>query len=183
MQRVDEGPAVRVHPCAFTVRKVTGSLSPLSGGVKSAAMTTAEVFPSLPQTEQRFLPRITVSTGAPGEMVQRLAGERGSGMTPMVAPAAINHSPLTLYEYATVDFFIEAPGCPTETDFLRLDTCVDVPVSGVGGAGRSGDEFVALPVALTEGSEHKVASGSVAGLVTDDEKGRLAKRRVGIKYY
>jgi len=163
VQRVEEGPAVRVHPRAISVRQVAGLRAFLGGrssgaGPAGGIITTTGVFPPVSQGEDRFSPRFTVNKG-----VADTSGGGGSGMAGVMAnggggdlmgswlgtaasPAAQSATPpLALYEYATVDFFIEAAGCPTEADFLRLEACVDVAVSGVASGGAA-----ALSVGLTE---------------------------------
>lgn len=172
MQRVDEGPAVHVHPRAFTVREIQCLHSSLAGGSSSTAMTTAREFPPLPQSEERFLPSIALNSGGSSRVpVQQntAIGTSWGCAKPSSATAATTTS-LALYEYATVDFFIEAAGCPTEADFLRRETCVDVRVWGVGGVSE-GDMQV-LPVVLTP---RPLEGAAVLGAGVD--MGRPAKRR------
>lgn len=214
VQRVEEGQAVRVHPRAFVVRQVSGlraylSSSGGSGGSGSATgsiITTTGVFPPVSQGEDRFSPRFVVNTGvaaadcsssssccsnggdgssAPGLPMH---GGMGSWLGTAAGPeptAQAATPPLALYEYAAVDFFIEAAGCPTEADFLNREACVDVAVSGaaVGGAapraaGGGGDahpQLQKLSVGLTDLTP---PSPSVFGLhAMGAEMGRPIKRR------
>lgn len=188
VQRVEEGPAVRVHPRAISVRQVSGLRAFLGGGSSRAGpaggiITTTGVFPPVSQGEDRFSPRFTVNTGVAdsGGAGSSLAGVManggggdfmGSWLGTAASPAAQAATPpLALYEYATVDFFIEAAGCPTEADFLRLEACVDVAVSGVASGGAA-----ALSVGLTEvNPPPPVAFGLHAMGV---EMGRPIKRRL-----
>lgn len=156
VQRVDEGPAVCLHPRAFVVRRVSGLRAYLNGSDSSLGstgtggiITTTGVFPPVSQGEDRFSPRFTVNTGVADSSSSSIAtglqksGDSAAGMgswlgtpaSPAVAHAAT--PPLALYDYATVDFFIEAAGCPTERSFLGLEACVDVAVSGAAAVGRA----------------------------------------------
>ena len=210
VQRVEEGPAARLHPGGFTVRRVKGLRACLlanahggagrySGGgggggglgPYSSAVTTTAVFPSLPLVDERAWPRCTVNKGGAAGG----GGGTGSGSGGAVAPpphhdgtgtglgsrpwqvcsrsplaAAVTPSPpLALNEFASVDFFIETPGCHTEADFLRLEACVDVRFSGA--RARSAEGVRALTVALTGGQ----LAASV-GLGGDVRRGQWGKR-------
>lgn len=158
VQRVEEGPAVHVHPSAFAVRRVSGLRAYLSGSDNrfgstgtGGIITTTGMFPPVSQGEDRFSPKFTVNTGvtdsrgncSSSDIATGLKknGDSGAGVgswfgkaaSPAAAQAAT--PPLALYDYAAVDFFIEAAGCPTERSFLGLETCVDVAVSGATPAG------------------------------------------------
>ncbi|CAM9714480.1 unnamed protein product [Laminaria digitata] len=201
VQRVEEGPAARLHPCGFTVRRVRGlracllanahgghgghsGYSGYSGGggggsclgPYTSAITTTAVFPSLPFVDERFWPRFTVNTGAAAGGgggsdggSSGVGGGMGTGLgsgpwevcsRSAMAPAAAT-PPLALNEFASVDFFIEAPGCHTEDDFLRLEACVDIKFSDA--RARSAEGVRALTVALT-GGQQAAAIGLGAGI-------------------
>lgn len=87
----------------------------------------------------------------------------------MAATAATPPPPLALNEFASVDFFIETPGCHTEADFLRLETCVDIRFSDA--RARSAEGVRALTVALT-GDQHAAAVGLGGGV----RRGQWGKR-------
>lgn len=201
VQRVEEGQAVRVHPRAFVVRQVSGLRAYLSGSGGSGSatgsiITTTGVFPPVSQGEDRFSPRFVVNTGAAADCSSSccssapglpMHGGMGSWLGTAAGPepaAQAATPPLALYEYAAVDFFIEAAGCPTEADFLRREACVDVAVSGAaaGGAapraaGGASDtpQLQKLSVGLTEGTP---PPPSVFGLhAMGVEMGRPIKRR------
>lgn len=198
VQRVDEGPSVRVHPRAFAVRQVSGMRAYLRNGGSGrssggAMITTTGVFPPVSQGEDRFAPRLTINTGSPdnGSSASTAAAMGGSwrgGATPST-PACESGTPsLALFEFASVDFFIEAAGCPTEADFLRLEACVDVAVShavtpaAVVGGARSDTttpRLHALSVGLTEANPPPSPRASSAfGLhAMGVEMGRPIKRR------
>ena len=205
VQRVEEGPAARLHPCGFTVRRVRGLRASLraiahgghggrnglsgyngysgsggGGGSYPSAITTAGVFPSLPLSDERFWPSFSVNTGVGGGGGGTSGGGGGGGGG--VAPprhgslvtglgpgpwemssqsAAAATPPLALDEFASVDFFIETPGCHTEADFLRLEACVDIKFSDA--RARPADGVRALTVALT-GSQLATAGGVGAGM-------------------
>lgn len=195
---MDEGTAVRVHPRAFAVRQVSGMRAYLrnggaSGGHSSggAMITTTGVFPPVSQGEDRFAPRFTVNTGSPDKKSSSTAVDMGApwrGAAAMPASEA-GTPPLALFEYATVDFFVEAAGCPTEADFLRLEACVDVAVSravtpqaagAVGGVcGDMTPRLHALSVGLIEANPPPSPSRpSAFGLhAMGVEMGRPIKRR------
>lgn len=177
---MEEGQAVRVHPRAFAVRQVSGMRAYLRGSGSCGStgaggiVTTTGVFPPVSRGEDMFSPRFVVNTGAgvsggggnssnsaTGSSLSGGGGGAGTGswLGTVAQPAAqVATPPLALYEYAAVDFFIEAAGCPTEADFLRREACVDVAVSGAaaGGApqaGRGGGDaprLQVLSVGLTE---------------------------------
>lgn len=181
VQRVDEGPTLRVYPKAITARQVTGFRAQLSasdiGRPSSTGITTTGVFPSFSDGEARFAPKLVVHTrnGRGAEGVSEAKGGNGHRVsspaaTASAAMAAATAAPsLGLYEYATVDFFIEAAGCPTESAFLDREACVDVRVSAV-------DEAVpnlrVIPVALTERPR-----AAAAGLAMRSVGVRQVKRR------
>ncbi|CAM9379416.1 unnamed protein product [Scytosiphon promiscuus] len=199
VQRVDEGPAIRVHPCAFAVRQVSGMRAYLrngggGGGTSGGPMiTTTGIFPPVSQGEDRFAPRFTVNTGGPDSTSTSAAGTGPPWREPVTLPAGdAGTPPLALFEYATVDFFIEAAGCPTEADFLRLEACVDVAVSqaatpgaaaaapAVGGArSETPPRLHALSVGLTEANPPpSLPRSSAYGLhAMGVEMGRPIKRR------
>ena len=196
VQRVEEGPAVRVHPRAISVRQVSGLRAYLGGGSSTSGpaggiITTTGVFPPVSQGEDRFSPRCAVNTGVadgsgggggggssntPGVLTNDVGDFMGSWMGTAASPAAQAATPpLALYEYATVDFFIEAAGCPTEAAFLRLEACVDVAVSGVAAGGAA-----TLSVGLTEVTPPPAAGAAAFGLhAMGVEMGRPIKRRLG----
>eukprot|EP00903_Cladosiphon_okamuranus_P008415 g8091.t1 len=213
VQRVEEGQAVRVHPRAFVVRQVSGLRAYISGDGRGSGSTagggiiaTTGVFPPVSQGEDRFSPRFVVNTGAPDAesssssccnngngapgLTTHGVGGGGVGMGSWLGTAAEPAAkaatpPLALYEYAAVDFFIEAAGCPTEADFLRLEACVDVAVSGAAargapravGGGGDAPQVQKLSVGLTEGTPPP-ASASAFGLhAMGVEMGRPIKRR------
>lgn len=126
---MDEGPAIVLRRNAFHVRRGLDDLSastiadipPSSGSfIGSGACRPATVFPSLSGGDERFSSRVTVNRGGSNDDV---------GLAPADADADGSGRALALYEYAVVDFFVEATGCPTEREFLRLATGVDVRVS------------------------------------------------------
>ena len=78
-----------------------------------------------------------------------------------MAAAAAAMPPLALNEFASVDFFIETPGCHTEADFLRPEVCVDIRFSAA--TSRSAEGERTLTVALTSG-QHAVVVGLGAGI-------------------
>ncbi|CAM9234815.1 unnamed protein product [Ectocarpus sp. 4 AP-2014] len=199
VQRVEEGPAVRVHPHAFKVRRVSGLRALLNdqsdgGGSRSSdaaiVTTTTGFFPPVSQGEDRFSPKFTVNRGAAessssssaagllmnggGAGAGAGAGVRSSwsGTAAAAASPAAEVTPLlALYEYASVDFFIEAAGCPTEADFLRLEACVDVAVSGAAAASAAGATPIVgsvgvplLSVGLTERNAPRPAAAAAGGL-------------------
>lgn len=188
VQRVDEGPAVRVHPRAFAVRRVSGLRAYLSGRDSSfgsigtgGIVTTTGVFPPVSH-EDRFSPRFTVNTGAADSSGSgnsnssgsssgiatglQKSGDSGVGMgswfgtaaSPAAAQAAT--PPLALYDYAAVDFFIEVAGCPTEMSFLRMEACVDVAISGAAAAGEG-----AAAAAVAGGDDPPLLQALSVGLV------------------
>lgn len=213
MQRVEEGPATRLHPGGFTVRRVRGLRACLlanahggpsgySGGgggaglgPYSSAVTTTAVFPSLPLVDDRAWPRCTVNTGAAaavgggggnggGGGSSGGSGSGGAGGVVVAPPphhggmgtglgsgpwevrsrsvmATAATPPLALSEFASVDFFIETPGCHTEADFLRLEACVDIRFSDA--RERSVEGVRALTVALT-GGQHAAAVALGSGV-------------------
>ena len=201
MQRVEEGQAVRVHPRAFVVRQVSGLRAYLSGSGGSGSaggggiITTTGVFPPVSQGEDRFSPRFVVNAGAAdADCNNSCCSNNGSGagmgswLGTAAEPAAQAATPpLALYEYAAVDFFIEAAGCPTEADFLRLEACVDVAVSGApraAGGGRDAPQVQTLSVGLTEGTPPPASASSSASALSafglhamGVEMGRPIKRR------
>ncbi|CBN77748.1 hypothetical protein Esi_0062_0123 [Ectocarpus siliculosus] len=199
VQRVEEGPAVRVHPHAFKVRRVSGLRALLNdhsggggGGSRSSGAaivtTTTGFFPPVSQGEDRFSPKFTINRGAAesssssssaaGLLMNGGGGGRGAGAgvrsswsgtaAATASPAAEATPPLALYEYAAVDFFIEAAGCPTEADFLRLEACVDVAVSGATASAAGATPVVGsvcvplLSVGLTERNRPRPAAAAAA---------------------
>ena len=86
--------------------------------------------------------------------------------------------PIGLFEYATVDFFIEARGCHTEADFLRQEACVDMPFS-LGNEEQASSKVEVLKVALTDGSQALAASATRIGFM-GMEAFPLTKRRAGL---
>lgn len=193
IQRVDEGPAIAVHPRAFRVRRINnstdksfnnhgatgggGGASSSSFSTAAANATTAGVFPSMSDGEGRFSPTMAInmsiadgvtdhqaSAGCTTTAATCAARGWGVGATGGVARTR-GKAMLALYQYATVDFFIETAGCPTERDFLRLPTCVDVGIStvpnretGVDMKGGHGVTIV-LPVVLNEREHEPTALG------------------------
>lgn len=178
IQRVDEGPAIAVHPRAFRVRRINtnkgfGNHVTTGGGGGSASgssfsntanATTAEVFPSISDRDGRFAPTVAINTGlADGASDQASAG-CGMGAAGGVGRQR-EVTMVALHEYATVDFFIKTAGCPTERDFLRLPTCVDVGVSTAisrreaGVDVRGGHGPIVLPVVLNEREHEPTALG------------------------
>lgn len=160
VQRVDEGPAVTVDPCGFRVRQVArglGSTASATTITTTTATTTTGILPCLPPGDQRFSPTLTFNGGAaaggvgPASAFHLQRHKGGGGAATAAAPFPA--TPLALYEYAAVDFFVMAAGCPTEVDFLRLETCVDIRVGGLEGGGgvltvplKQGREFVEAAV-------------------------------------
>lgn len=213
VQRVEEGQAVRVHPRAFVVRQVSGLRAHLSGagagrsGSNAAGgiITTTGVFPPVSLGEDRFSPRFVVNSRAANSSSSSCCNNNGGNNSATGRPmnggggAGMGSSwlgtaaepatqaatpPLALYEYAAVDFFVEAAGCPTEADFLRLEACVDVAVSGAAaggalqaawGGGDASSQVQKLSVGLTEVT---TSPQSVFGLrAMGVEIGRPIKRR------
>lgn len=200
---MEEGQAVRVHPHAFVVRQVNGLRAYLSGSGRGSGstaaggiITTTGVFPPVSQGEDRFSPRFVVNTGAAdADCSSSCCNDNngnggGAGIGSWLGTAAESAAkaatpPLALYEYAAVDFFIEAAGCPTEANFLRLEVCVDVAVSGPAargaprakGGGDDAPQVQKISVGLTEGTPPP-ASASAFGLhAMGVEMGRPRKRR------
>lgn len=195
VQRVEEGPAVRVHPHAFKVRRVSGLRALLNdhsgGGSRSSGAaivtTTTGFFPPVSQGEDRFSPKFTINRGAAesttsssavGLLMNGGGGGAGAGVrsswsgtaAAAASPAAEATPPLALYEYAAVDFFIEAAGCPTEADFLRLEACVDVAVSGAAASATGATPIVGsvgvplLSLGLTERNPPRPAAAVAAAV-------------------
>ncbi|CAB1104112.1 unnamed protein product [Ectocarpus sp. CCAP 1310/34] len=206
VQRVEEGPAVRVHPHAFKVRRVSGLRALLKdhsdgggggggggGGSRSSGAaivtTTTGFFPPVSQGKDRFSPKFTINRGAVESSSSSSSSNSAAGLLTngggVVAGAGVRSSwsgtaaaaaslaaeatpPLALYEYAVVDFFIEAAGCPTEADFLRLEACVDVAVSGAAASAAGATPIVGsvgvplLSVGLTERNPLRPAAAAVA---------------------
>ena len=168
MQRVGEGPAVKVHPRGITVFRVQGPRASLSAGASSVPLSiTKVVLPSLPADEERFWPRMKINSGVDRPTISAVLTGSGSSNSRLKGGSVTDAGgfpatrPICLFEYTTVDFFIEAPGYPSEADFLRLEACVDVTVSFVAEAPAS-DEVKVLPVALTDGSRGAATADTVA---------------------
>lgn len=207
VQLVDEGPEIALHPDGFCVRRI-GSYNTCAASLDPTRPVgypmVGSVFPTLSGSEERFAPRVSVNSGRVSRKRPVLSPSRaahhaallqrhshlylGGEFVPMgptgwdgvagCAPAV----PLRLFEYATVDFFIETACCPTEVDFLRLATCVDVQVSSVreeagqgAGVGRPCFGKRVLAVTLSE-------RGPAMGVLNDSgmcaEMWRPSKRRV-----
>lgn len=168
MQRVDEGATVNLHLRDISVRPFRDTIT---AGASAAVITSTGVFPSLPEEEKRFGPRVKVNTNPSS------VSSRGS-MTAVGTGAYANIWPIDLFEYATVDFFIEARGCHTEADFLRLEACVDMPFS-LGGEEQATSKVEVLKVALADGSQALAAAtrGDFMGM----EAFPLSKRRAGLE--
>lgn len=177
VQQIDEDFSTSVYPHSFRVRRIgtysasSGNLNP-SRAVAAAAM--GSTFPSLCNGEERFATRVTINQGAtplrmgPGvigggaledlltsprrhdhELGNCNYGTNAQGWKPSLGGGVVR--PLGLYEYATVDFYTETARCPTERDFLRLATCVDVQVSRFRGpkgrgARNYGKNVLAVPL-------------------------------------
>lgn len=167
MQRVDEGETVNLHLRDIAVCPLRGAIA---ASASSAVKASTGVFPSLPEEEKRFGPRVKVNT-SPSSVSSR------GGMTPGTTGACATIWPIGLFEYATVDFFIEARGCHTEADFLRLEACVDMPFS-LANEKQASSKVDVLKVALTDGSQ-ALAAASRAGFM-DMESFPLSKRRAGL---
>ena len=96
----------------------------------------------------------------PGDMGTGLGSEPWDVCSRSLMAASAT-PPLALHEFASVDFFIESPGCHTEADFLRLETCADITFSDA--RSRSAEGLRTLTVALT-GSQYAAAVGLGAGI-------------------
>lgn len=168
VQRVDEGATVNLHLRDIAVRPFRGAIA---AGSSSAVKASTGVFPSLPEEEKRFGTRVKVNT-SPSSVSSR------GGMTAVTSGASYADVwPIGLFEYATVDFFIEARGCHTEADFLRLEACVDMPFSLVNEE-QASSKVEVLKVALTDGSQ-ALASATRVGFM-GMEAFPLTKRRAGL---
>lgn len=185
IQRVDEGPAVAVYPNGFSVRQVVKSLRSTASTTATVSSTTtmAGILPRLPPDDERFSPRLTLNNGAgvgsvgPASAFSHLqlfnGGRAGEAAVASTAAVPFPATPLALYEYAAVDFFVEAAGCPTEADFLRLEACVDVKVGGLQG----GEKVLTVP--LRQGNEFVAGAAAMRRVGAGGAVERPSKRRGG----